>query len=61
MKYSKLFGCIASKYEALFLRQLTLENECDCAVPHAEPIPRRRFSIAGAIFPTEAAWPRYQY
>lgn len=60
----KLFGLsdyIAAHYEALFLRQLKLENGKDGGIAHGKRTLRQRFSVAGAIFPTEATWPRYQY
>jgi hypothetical protein len=61
MKLAELFRYGAAKYEALFLRRLRLETGNDCDIPEVERVPRRRFAIAGSIFPTEAAWPRYQY
>lgn len=61
MKLAELCYYVAARYEALFLRPLRLETGNDCGIPEVERAPRRRFAIAGAIFPTEAAWPRCQY
>ena len=61
MKLLRLSRYIAAKYELHFLRRLRLEKGSDCAIPQVERIRRERFLMAGAIFPTEAAWTRYQY
>jgi hypothetical protein len=49
-------------YERLYTRRFKLENErsADLAACQSSPV-RRRFSIKGAIFPTETTLPRYQY
>jgi hypothetical protein len=62
MTLSQLSTFVMARYERLFARRFWLENERDLNV-HPTPIslPRRRFSRAGAIFPTEAVLPRYQF
>jgi hypothetical protein len=62
MKFSNFHAFLVAWYERLFTRRFRLENERNLDI-HAADIPprRRRFSIAGAIFPTESILPRYQY
>jgi hypothetical protein len=62
MTLSQLRTFVIARYEHLFARRFRLENERDLDVyPTLISPPRRRFSRAGAIFPTEAILPRYQY
>ncbi len=62
MKFSALRMLLAARYERLFTRRFRLENECDTDGREDDGLKRsRRFSVAGAIFPTESILPRYQY
>ena len=62
MNFVDIRTFITPWYERLFTRRFRLENERLFDVfPAAISPPRRRFSRAGAIFPTEAVLPRYQY
>lgn len=62
MKLSTLRMLLAARYERLFTRRFRLENECNNDVQEDKDSKRRRrFSAAGAIFPTESVFPRYQY
>jgi hypothetical protein len=62
MKISKLHDFLVARYERLFTRRFRLENERDVDAYPAVSVPRRgRFSIVGAIFPTESILSRYQY
>jgi hypothetical protein len=62
MYLSKILTLFATRYEHLFARRFRLENERSFDVyPAAISPPRRRFSILGAIFPTDPTLPRYQY
>jgi len=62
MKFSAFHAFLAVRYERLFLRRFKLENERSVDIYAGEnPPPRQRFSIAGAIFPTESTLSRYQY
>jgi hypothetical protein len=62
MQTSQHYAFVIAWYERLFTRRFRLENERDFDLYAAEiPPPRRRFRIAGAIFPTESTLPRYQY
>ena len=62
MNFIDIRTFVTTKYERLFTRRFRLENErLFEARPAAISPPRRRFSSAGAIFPTEPVLPRYQY
>lgn len=62
MRFSTLRMLLAARYERLFARRFRLENECDNDVHEDKDLIRRkRFSVAGSIFPSEAILPRYQY
>jgi hypothetical protein len=62
MNFFNLATFLTSWYEHLFARRFRIENERLFDVyPAAKPPPRRRFSSAGAIFPSEPLLPRYQY
>jgi len=53
---------LVARYERLFTRRFRLENECDTDGREDDGSKRsRRFSVAGAIFPTESVLSRYQY
>jgi hypothetical protein len=53
---------LAKGYERLFSRRFGIENECGVDANATGDLPlRRRFSVAGAIFPTDTKLPRYQY
>lgn len=63
MKFSTLRALFAARYERLFVERFKLESGRDIDDRASEDLPRRRrFSVAGAIFPTESTLlPRYQY
>ncbi len=59
MNEAGFFIHIRAKYEARFLKRH--ENDSDREISHTKATSRKRFSVAGAIFPTEPAWPRNHY
>lgn len=62
MKFSTLRMLLVARYERLFTRRFRLENECDTDGREGDGSKRsRRFSVTGAIFPTESVLSRYQY
>ena len=62
MKLSTLRMLLAARYERLFARRFSVENECDNEVEKGKDSKRqRRLSAARDIFPTESKFPRYQY